>query len=173
VAEVRTPFVVALPLGNRWLGVTPAGAARALGLALKALAAVSCLYFVSLNTPMVAFLGALRRLRLPPFFVEVMGLVYRFIFLLLETTRTISLAQRSRLGYGNLRSSFRCLGTLVSMLFVRSFIRADALYTALLARGYESELKVLEPKYHPLRGAVALAGAVAALLVALRFLFLR
>ena len=51
---------------------------------LQCLAAVSCLYFLSTSTPMTELFTALRRMHIPGFLVEMMELVYRYIFVLLE-----------------------------------------------------------------------------------------
>ena len=54
------------------------------------------------------------------------------------------ISQNSRLGYRDIKTSYKSLGALASTLFIRSFKRANDLYTALEARGYNGELKVLE-----------------------------
>ena len=84
---------------------------------------------------------------MPKLIVELMGLIYRFIFVLLETADTMITAQNSRLGYSSLSAGFRSLGTLVSTLFIRSYKRSDELYTALEARGYDGDLNVLEETF--------------------------
>ncbi|AVX21546.1 MAG: cobalt ECF transporter T component CbiQ [Bacillota bacterium] len=125
---------------------------RQLGLALRvilqALAAVSCLYFLILTTPMVEILGILRRLQIPPLLLELMGLVYRFIFVLAETAVQIQISQASRWGYASLGNSYRSLGQLITALLFKSQQRSRQLYQALEARGYQGELRVLEPEYH-------------------------
>ncbi len=140
-------FLLSLPLGGSYLGVTEAGLFSAARLFLKALAAVSCLYFLSLSTPLVALLSALRRLKVPVLLLELMALGYRFIFILIETAETLLTAQQSRLGYAGLKAGYHSLGALAAMLLVRSFRRGDALFTALEARCYSGELRVLEAHY--------------------------
>ena len=65
-----------------------------------ALSAVSCLYFLSLNTTMTDILEVLRKLHVPALLIELMLLIYRFIFVLLETASAITTAQKSRLETG-------------------------------------------------------------------------
>jgi len=96
---------------------------------------------------MVDLLSALRRLRIPRILVELIGLVYRFVFVLLDTVNEINIAQSCRLGYSSLSSSYRSLETMVSMVFVKSYKQSDALYTASEERGYDSELNVLSENY--------------------------
>ena len=140
-------LLAAIPVAGTWIGFSRMGLQDALQLFLKASGAVSCLYFLSLSTPMVDLLTVLRRLRLPKLLIELMGLVYRFIFVLLETADTMITAQDSRLGYSNLSSAYRSLAALASTLFIRAYKRSDDLYTALEARGYDGELNVLEESF--------------------------
>lgn len=119
----------------------------ALNLFLKSLGTISCLYFLALTTPMVELISILKRLKVPKIFIELMTLIYRFIFVLLETANLIRVSQVSRLGYSSVRNSFYSVSKLVSNLFIRAYYRARGLLTTLLARGYEGEIKVLEPDY--------------------------
>ena len=59
----------------------------------KAMGAVSAMYFLSLNNPMTDLTLALERLRVPRLFVELMELIYRFIFLLTGEAGRIRTAQ--------------------------------------------------------------------------------
>lgn len=113
VSEKPEGLLAAISVAGTWIGFSHTGLQDALRLFLNALGAVSCLYFLSLSTPMVDLLAALRRLRLPKLLVELMGLVYRFIFVLLETADTIYNAQNCRLGYSSLSTGYRSLGSLV------------------------------------------------------------
>lgn len=140
-------FLFSVPVFGMYLGTSSAGIINALQLFFKALGAVSCLYFLSLSTPMVDLLAALRRLKIPKLFIEMMSLIYRFIFVLLETANIMFTAQNSRLGYSSLSSGYRSLAALVSTLFVRAYKRSEEIYTALEARGYDGELNVLEMKF--------------------------
>ena len=158
-------FLASIAVGGAWIGFSYTGLSEALSLFLKALGAVSCLYFLSLSTPVVDLLAALRRLRLPKLLVELMGLVYRFIFVLIDTADTIYNAQNCRLGYSSLTTGYRSLGSLVSVLFIRAYRRSDELYTALESRGYEGEFNVLEETYVSHRTGYVLAITVNALLV--------
>ncbi|MEW6274412.1 MAG: cobalt ECF transporter T component CbiQ [Bacillota bacterium] len=132
-----------LPIGSYTVGVTAAGLEMAAGLFLKSLGAVSCLYFLSLTTPVVEILAVLKKLRLPPLFIELMSLVYRFIFVLFETAGDIYMAQSSRWGYASVRTAYFSLGQLAANLFAKSYYKSRMLLITLAARGYNGELNVL------------------------------
>lgn len=65
----------------------------------RALGAVGCLYFLSLSTPVPELLDALRRARVPEVVGDLAVLIYRYIFILFATFRSMRDAAASRLGY--------------------------------------------------------------------------
>lgn len=164
-------FAFSVHIKGYYIGVLSSGIYTAAGLFFKALGAVSCLYYLSLNTPIVDILSALRRLRCPELIIELMSLIYRFIFVLLETAMTMFTAQNARLGYYSLRGSYRSLGSLVSTLFIRAYKRSEDLYTSLEARGYEGKLNVLEEPYRKRKFDYAVYTAVNAGFVIIKLCF--
>lgn len=129
------------------LGVTAAGLKLAVNLFLKSLGAVSCLYFLSLTTPVAEIMWVLKKLKVPGLFLELMLLVYHFVFILMDTAYKISVSQASRWGYSSLKTSYLSLGSLAANLFVKSYHHSRQLFAALLARCYQEELNVLEMNY--------------------------
>ena len=132
---------------NIAMGVTNQSLHLALKLLLRSLGAVSCLYFLSLTTPLVEIISILRKLKFPELFLDLMSLVYRFLFVLLDTAEKIHISQTVRLGYADIRKGYRSMGQLVVSLFLHSYYRSMDLYTALEARGYNGKFKVLEQEY--------------------------
>jgi cobalt/nickel transport system permease protein len=113
----------------------------------KSTGATLCLLFLALTTTVTDITATLRKAKFPKLLLELMELIYRFIFVFIETAAKIFLAQSCRLGYGNLFVSCASIGKLAGSLFVNSYLRSQSLYTALLARGYTGEIKVLETEY--------------------------
>ncbi len=118
----------------------------ALTTTLRALAAMSCLAFLMLTTPLTDWIALLRRVGVPPAVVELILLIYRLIFVFFERALTSHRAQTARLGYSRLDRSVRSLGLLAGNLFQRALVQARRLEIGLLARGYNGELRVLVPK---------------------------
>ena len=114
------------------------------GMIITAMAAVSCLYFLSLNTTMTDILAVLRKLHCPPLLSELMLLIYRYIFLLLDIAYFISLSQDSRLGHKDFPTSLRSFAALAQTLFIRATEKSRVLYDAMEARCYDGEIHVLE-----------------------------
>ena len=126
----------------RW-GVSEDFLIMGLGVFFKAMGTIASMCFLSLTTPMSDIVLALERLRVPKLFVELMELIYRFIFVLLESANCIRIAQESRLGYQGFRKSVECLGVLSSMVFLRAWRRGDKVWSALESRGYTGTLNTL------------------------------
>jgi cobalt/nickel transport system permease protein len=147
ISSQTTGFLGYYAVGRYFIGVTAQDLNTAEHLFFKSLGSVSCLYFLSLTTPMLEIISVLRKLKVPALIIELMSLVYRFIFVLLETAVTIHTSQSSRLGYVTLKSGFRSTSQLFYSLFIRSFQRSQAVATALAARCYNGEIRVLEKEY--------------------------
>jgi cobalt/nickel transport system permease protein len=102
-----TGWLTNMTISGVTIGVTYDGLVMAGGLFCKSLGAVSCLYFLSLTTPAVEMVSVMRRLKFPSLFIELADLIYRFIFVMLETADDIYTSQSSRLGYASLKNSMK------------------------------------------------------------------
>ncbi|KGK88730.1 cobalt ABC transporter permease [Desulfosporosinus sp. HMP52] len=120
----------------------------AINLFLRSLGAVSCLYFLALTTPLTELITLLHKMKVPVIITELMVLIYRFIFVFLDTATTIRRAQLCRSGYVSTKSSFRSMSRLFSALLGKVFVKSQDLYNAMAARCYTGEIKVLTKK-HP------------------------
>lgn len=146
----RTPLdLFAIPIGNWYLTGSKEAILYALQLILTALSSVSCLYFLSFNTPMPDILNVLGSLHCPKILMELMLLIYRFIFILLSVSSAITNSQHSRLGNKDYKTSLKSFSALASVLLVRSFKRANALYDAMESRCYDGTIRVLNETYPP------------------------
>ncbi|MDO4556325.1 MAG: cobalt ECF transporter T component CbiQ, partial [Lachnospiraceae bacterium] len=103
----HTPFdAFAIPLGRWYLTASYASLYEGCQLILTALASVSCLYFLSLNTPITDILEVLKKLHCPDLIIELMLLIYRFIFILMDVSSAISTSQDARLGNKDIKTSY-------------------------------------------------------------------
>lgn len=162
--------VVSVPLFGGWLTVVPAAQSLGMLVLSRALGAVSCLYFLSLSTPLPELLEVLRRARIPAIVIELAVLIYRYIFLLLATFRDMRDSAASRLGYRGLKRSLRTTGLVYGGLLAGSFRRAGACFDAMESRCYTGQIRFLtEKKKVTAKGvcllAVPLAGMLAGVLL--------
>ncbi len=115
----------------------------ALETTVRALAAVSCLAFLTLTTPLTDLIALSRRLGVPAGLVELVQLVYRLIFVFAERAITGQQAQAARLGYIRFDRGLHSVGGLAGNLFQRALHQAQRMEIGLAARGYTGELRVL------------------------------
>jgi cobalt/nickel transport system permease protein len=141
------PLIISIDFGGaRLVGfqLAPDGVELALRVTARSLAAVSCLLFLSLSTPVPQILAVLRAARVPAVVPEVALLIYRDIWVFIDTVGGIRHAQASRLGYGTLRNSYRSLAMLTASFFGQALQRARTMDHGLQARNWQGELRVLE-----------------------------
>lgn len=156
----ETPLdAFAFSVGKWYITGSREGVQQGTGLCATALSAVSCLYFLSLNTVMTDILGACRKLHLPSLLIELMLLIYRFIFVLSETAHSITISQQSRLGSKDMKTRIRSFGAMGAALFLLALKRSNALYDAMESRCYDGNIRVLS------RNQQARAGEIAAIAV--------
>ncbi len=131
-------------LGFGYVYTTPALMWSGLGLLLKIIASVSALQLMVLTTPSSELISVLRRARIPGIFVDLMSLVYRFIFILMEVSAKMKNAAESRLGYRDFKTAFTTFGGTASNLLILSLKKAGAYDDAMEARCYDGSLLFLE-----------------------------
>ncbi|SNR68921.1 cobalt ECF transporter T component CbiQ [Blastococcus mobilis] len=160
-----------LSIDDGGIGWAPDAAERAGSLAGSALAGSTAVLLLATTTPISDLLPALRRLGVPAAVVEVASVVYRLVFVLLDSLRTIREAQTARMGYSSLRRTYRSSGALAAAVLTRSWDRARRLQEGLAGRGMETGLRVLPevlPSSWVFLGATALGvGAIVSVSVAL------
>jgi len=107
--------------------------------------------------------------------VAVFGLMWRYLFVLVDEAMRLMRARDSRSGAldparrvgGSIAWRARAAGGMAGNLFMRSFERGDRIYDAMAARGYDGEVRSMS---HPALAQASLAVLVAGLfLLALLF----
>jgi cobalt/nickel transport system permease protein len=155
--------------GPLWVSGSPAQAQLAVTLVARALGCASAMNFLSLTTPLVDLIDLARRLRVPPVLVDVMTVIYRFIFVLLESLGRMRTAQESRMGYTSFRRGMSSAALLATRLFVETYQRSQRLQTALESRGYDDDLRVLPAAFHGDWRLIASGVGIAASLTAVKW----
>lgn len=133
------------------LYVTADSVNKALVLILKAFGAVSAMFMLTLSTPSCEIISALRKLHVPKLIIELMNMIYRYIFIMLDTQRKMKNAAESRLGYCDFKTSCASFGGIASNLLIVSLKRANAYFDAMESRCYDGELLFLEEE-KPVKG---------------------
>lgn len=149
------------------VGITAQSQETARYLTAKAFAGLSCLYMLGLTTPMGDLIATLRRIRLPAVLIELMYLIYRYIFFLFKVQNSMSEAASSRLGYKNGRSTLKSASLIASGVLRISFRQASANFDAMEARCYDGSLRFMESRKRLRAGEIVVFAIYMGLLVLL------
>jgi len=148
--------------------VTAQGLGAASYLITRVETAATFALLLILCTPWTYVLKALRVLRVPVVFIVILGMTYRYIFLMLQTARDMFESRQSRM-VGTLEGADRrrLASASVGVLLGKSFQLSNEVYLAMLSRGFRGEVYTLDEFQMRARDWAALAGFVA--LAALAF----
>ena len=113
-------------------------------LILKIFAAISALQMLTLSTPSSEIIYVLRKAHVPKIIIELMSLIYRYIFILMDVYIKMKNSAKSRHGYCDFKTSCYTFGGIASNMFIISLDKANAYYDAMEARCYDGELLFLE-----------------------------
>ena len=127
-----------------YLYTTKEGIYAACNLILKAFGAVSALYAMTLSTPAGEMIMVLQAMHVPSLVVELMNMIYRYIFILLEVQCRMKHAAEARLGYEDFRTSCYTFSGTAANLLVISLKKAGSYYDALEARCYDGVMHFLQ-----------------------------
>ncbi|MFI5915093.1 cobalt ECF transporter T component CbiQ [Dactylosporangium sp. NPDC051541] len=173
--SVVTPGAVLLPLWH-WHGhvegITEQGLHGAGIIVARVATSISLVVLLTLTTPWVRLLAALRALGVPKIFVLIIGMAYRYLFLLLDAVDDMYTARKARTltgdtGKRQVAEGRKFVAAGAGTLFGKAHQLSEEVHQAMTARGYTGNARTLTG--FRLRGAdvlwtvAALAFAVALL----------
>ncbi len=106
------------------------------------------LFFIVLTTPMTDLFNGMKRIGIPIELIDLMMIIYRYIFIIYAQAVEIWQAQVMRLGYSRVREAIRSFSMLCGMLFISSWIAGEDLIRAMDCRCYNGvfpSLDIAEP----------------------------
>ena len=150
--------------------ITAQGLSSAAYLITRVETAATLSLLLILCTPWTHVLKALRVLRVPVVFVVILGMTFRYIFLLLQTARDMFESRQSRM-VGTLEPADgrRLAAASVGVLLSKTLLLSGDVYMAMQSRGFRGEVYTLDEFAMRARDWLALAGFLA--LAALAFYF--
>lgn len=104
---------------------------------LRVFAILSILTYMIATTTLPEFISALKKLKLPKFFAELMFLSYRSIQVLFAELKKFEISADLRLGYSNFRASISTKSLLAKTIFLRAMERVEKTVLAMDLRGDE------------------------------------
>lgn len=166
-ALLALPFVLAAlpliftvqgtPLATFTLGawtftISVEGVERVLSIAFKSWVSMQMAIVLAATTSFPQLLAAMRALHIPKLLVAIFGLMWRYMFVMVDEALRLLRARAARSGAsgdaqyktgGTLAWRARVTGGMAGNLLVRSFERGDRIYAAMSARGYDGEVRTL------------------------------
>src|SRR5215212_662612 len=159
------PAIYRLPLLN-W-PITAQGLGAATYLITRVETATTFSLLLILCTPWAQVLKALRVLRVPVVFVVILGMTYRYIFLMLQTAQDMFESRQSRMvGRMSGADQRRLAGASVGVLLSKSIQLSGDVYLAMLSRGFRGEIYTLDDFQMQVCDWIALAGLLAVAVLA-------
>lgn len=138
-------------IGPLWVSITPSSLSLAFKLLMRSLGCASAMNFLALTTPMVDLIELGRRFHFPDLLIDLMSLIYRFTFTLLDCLDQMVLAQEVRLGFNGFKTSLRSAAQIGANLFIEAYRKSQKLEIALEGRGWKGSLHVLPQEYQHLQ----------------------
>ena len=117
--------------------------------------AISSTFFLVLTTSMTDLFVTLRRVKIPKVLIEISLLIYRYIFVFMEVSAKMNRAQNLRLGHSSMMRRIRSAALLAANLFIRTLEQGERTFTAMNARGYDGNIRLLEDLPRPRKSAIA------------------
>ena len=134
--DTRTVAVIAgVPLSAGWLSF--------LTILIKFVLTISAAFLLIATTSFPGICHALRRLGVPAVFVSQLLFLYRYIFVLTEEAMRLVRARDMR-SFGNRGTGMKVVVRLIGALFLRTVERAERIYGAMLARGFNGDIPSLK-----------------------------
>ena len=109
----------------------------------RVLGGMSAMCFIALTTPMTSIFTAFRQYRIPEIIIELMMIIHRTIFILMDQVVQIYTAQVMRLGYSTIKESIHSCASLCGAAFIASWNAGEDLVQAMDARCYSGKFAVL------------------------------
>jgi cobalt/nickel transport system permease protein len=129
---------------------------------------VAATIVLTATTPVPAILDGLHRLHVPRVFVTITSFMVRYLDVVGDELRRMSIARRSRAQDPRWIWQARAVAATAGALFVRSYERGERVYLAMVSRGYDGSMPVPESRRTTARPwLIAMSAPAAAALVSL------
>jgi cobalt/nickel transport system permease protein len=131
------------PLVSPWtVTITVQGVNAAVLFVLRTGAAVSMVVLLAMTTPWTDLLASLQSLKVPKAFVMVLGMTYRYVFVLVGIAQEMHFALKSRTMNKWTRGQLgKWLGSTAGVLLRRSFDIGERVNLAMISRGYDGKVR--------------------------------
>ena len=124
--------------------ITRQGLSGAALFVMRVVSSVSFAVLLSITTKHFELLKVLRIFKIPQIFVMTAGMCYRYVYLLVETLENTYVAIKSRIGGRvHYKRGQHIVAWNIAYLWSRSYRLNEEVYNAMLSRGYNGEVRIL------------------------------
>jgi cobalt/nickel transport system permease protein len=173
---VPGPVLLTIPIGDLTLTITSTGLERLLSIMFKSWVSLQVAIVFAASTPFPDMLQAMRAVKIPRLIVSLFGLMWRYMFVLVDEAIRLLRARSSRSGAiagrksgGSIAWRAKVTGGMAGNLFVRSIERGERIYAAMAARGYDGEIRSFPLPPFTAVSWITLLGGLALLMALLLF----
>ena len=158
-----------LPIGPWTLTATGPGLERLLSVMLKSWISMQAAVLLTATTQFPDLLVAMRAVGVPRLLVAIFGLMWRYLFVLVDEAIRLTRARDARSGSVTGRGGgavwwrARVAGGMAGNLFLRGYERSERIYAAMVARGYDGEVRTFPLPSLDAAQVVALVGGLISL----------
>ncbi len=159
--------IFSLSIGTWEITASLPGLERFISIALKSWISMQAAIVLAASTTFPDLLIAMRAVRIPRLLVSIYGLMWRYLFVLVDEAIRLMRARAARSGQsdrpnaktgGSLTWRARVTGGMAGNLFLRGFERSDRIYMAMVSRGYDGEVRAMPlPEVQPTQWIVLVA----------------
>ena len=128
-------------IGDLYIYTTDENIKKSCILFWRALSGVSSMYMLALSTPLNEIIYVMKKARTPKIIIELMYLVYRFIFIMRDSYKSMRKSIESRLGFIDYRTSLLSFGKIISNILIISLRKSNSFYDAMESRCYRGEIR--------------------------------
>ena len=128
-------------IGDLYIYTTDENIKKSCILFWRALSGVSSMYMLALSTPLNEIIYVIKKVRTPQIIIELMYLVYRFIFIMRDSYKSMRKSIESRLGFRDYRTSLLSFGKIISNILIVSLRKSNFFYDSMESRCYRGEIR--------------------------------
>ncbi len=142
--SLETPLRIGPYFFPAEIGFSRQGISTALLLIGRVAGSMSLVLLLTLTTPWMEVLKAMRSIRVPRIYVQTLSMALRYLLLLAQTVREMYTAKKSRtIRPGPTHAEQKWIAGQLAVLFRRSMQLSVEVHRAMVARGFQGEIHLL------------------------------
>lgn len=116
-SENQNALIYSIPFSNGFLGISTTSLNETITILLRVYSSLLSTYFFILTVPFQQLVQLLSKIKVPKFLLDIIILMYRFIFMFLHEFIVMRDTMDLKFGFKNTKSTYKSLGLLANNLF--------------------------------------------------------